>query len=268
MTDTSAIRAGIGGWTFAPWRGTFYPDKLRQKDELEFASRQVATIEINGTYYGTQKPATFAKWASDVPQGFVFSVKGNRFVTNRRVLAESGDSLERFLGSGITELGDHLGPLLWQFAPTKQFDADDFGAFLSMLPNSRDGLNLRHAVEVRHPSFCTPEFVALTQSHGVAIVYAHHNKYPEIADVTAPFVYARLQEGQDDIPTAYSTTDLDLWAKRAQHWAQGGNCTDLALSAPDHTPEKQPRDVFVYFIHEGKIRAPQAAMAMQQRCDI
>lgn len=267
MTDTGSIRAGIGGWTFAPWRGTFYPDKLRQKDELEFASRQVTTIEINGTYYGTQKPATFARWANDVPEGFVFSVKGNRFVTNRRVLAESGDSLERFLGSGITELGDHLGPLLWQFAPTKKFDADDFGTFLSMLPKNRDGLDLRHAVEVRHPSFCTPQFVSLTQSYDVAIVYAHHQKYPEIADVSAPFVYARLQEGHDDIPTAYSVTDIDTWAKRARNWAEGENCADLLLSAPERKLEKQPRDVFVYFIHEGKIRAPQAAMAMQQRCD-
>jgi len=265
MTQSGVIRAGIGGWTFAPWRGTFYPDTLRQKDELHYASRQLRTIEINGTYYGTQKPATFAKWAADVPDGFVFSLKGNRFITNRRVLAEAGESLERFLGSGLTELGDHLGPILWQFAPTKTFDPEDFGAFLAMLPIERDGIALKHVVEVRHDSFSTPEFVALTAQHGVAIVYAEHAVYPEIADVTAPFVYARLQQGQDDIPTAYSAAALDQWAARARLWAEGGTPVDLPLADPDRKPVTAPRDVYVYFIHEGKVRAPQAAMALQER---
>lgn len=265
MAKSGAIRAGIGGWTFAPWRGTFYPDTLRQKDELHYASRQLATIEVNGTYYGSQKPATFAKWASEAPDGFVFTLKGNRFVTNRKVLAESGDSLERFISSGITELGDRLGPLLWQFAPTKRFDPDDFGAFLDMLPASRDGVALKHAVEVRHESFFAPEFVQLAARHGVAIVYAEHLTYPEISDVTAPFVYARLQRGQDDIPTAYSDEALDQWAVRTHHWAQGGVPDDLPLACPDRKPTAEPRDVYVYFIHEGKIRAPQAAMALQKR---
>lgn len=266
MTESGTIRAGIGGWTFAPWRGTFYPDGLRQKDELNYASRQLATIEINGTYYGTQKPATFAKWAADVPDGFVFSVKGNRFVTNRRVLAGAADSMQRFLGSGIAELGDHLGPILWQFAPTKKFDPDDFGDFLAMLPSAQDGVALRHALEVRHESFSTPEFIELAARHGVAIVYAEHHKYPEIADVTAPFVYARLQKGQDDIPTAYAPEDLDLWAQRAGKWAAGLVPGDLPLADTNRPVEQRPRDVYVYFIHEGKVRAPQAAMAMQERC--
>ncbi|MCY6380925.1 DUF72 domain-containing protein [Hoeflea prorocentri] len=266
MTESGMIRAGIGGWTFAPWRGTFYPDDLRQKDELNYASRQLETIEINGTYYGSQKPATFAKWAADVPDGFVFSVKGNRFVTNRKVLSEGAESLERFLGSGVTELGDHLGPFLWQFAPTKKFDPDDFGAFLEMLPSSRDGIALKHAVEVRHESFGTPEFIALAARHGIAIVYADHHKYPEIADVTAPFVYARLQKGQDDIPTAYTAQDLDQWARRASLWAQGLVPDDLPYADANRPVEQQSRDVYVYFIHEGKVRAPQAAMAMQERC--
>ena len=265
MAQSGTIRAGIGGWTFAPWRGTFYPETLRQKDELNYASRQLATIEINGTYYGSQKPATFAKWADDVPDGFIFSLKGNRFVTNRRVLAEAGESLERFLGSGLTELGDRLGPLLWQFAPTKKFDPEDFSAFLQMLPKERDGIALQHAVEVRHDSFSTPDFVALAARYGVAIVYAEHAVYPEIADVTAPFIYARLQKGQDDIPTAYAPEVLDEWAERARIWADGEAPADLPLADPARKPEPVARDVYVYFIHEGKVRAPHAAMALQSR---
>lgn len=265
MANSGTIRAGIGGWTFAPWRGTFYPDTLRQKEELQYASRQLATIEVNGTYYGSQKPATFAKWASEAPDGFVFTLKGNRFVTNRKVLAESGESLERFINSGITELGNRLGPLLWQFAPTKRFDPDDFGAFLTMLPASRDGIALQHAVEVRHESFATPEFVRLATDHNVAIVYAEHLTYPEIADVTTSFVYARLQRGQDSIPTAYTKKALDQWAARAGGWAAGDLPNDLPLADPDRKPPVEPRDVYVYFIHEGKIRAPQAAMELQKR---
>ncbi|MCR9139520.1 MAG: DUF72 domain-containing protein [Alphaproteobacteria bacterium] len=265
MAKSGTIRAGIGGWTFAPWRGTFYPDTLRQKEELHYASRQLATIEVNGTYYGSQKPATFAKWASETPDGFVFTLKGNRFVTNRKVLAESGESLERFIGSGITELGDRLGPLLWQFAPTKRFDPDDFNAFLTMLPASRDGIALKHAVEVRHESFATPEFVQLAAKHGVAIVYAQHLTYPEIADVTAGFIYARLQRGKDTVPTAYTKKALDQWAARAGRWATGELPDDLPLANPDRKPPVEPRDVYVYFIHEGKIRAPQAAMELQKR---
>ncbi len=265
MGKSGVIRTGIGGWTFAPWRGTFYPDKLAQKNELNYASRQLNTIEVNGTYYGTQKPATFAKWAADVPDGFVFSLKGNRFVTNRKVLAEAAESMERFLGSGITELGDHLGPLLWQFAKTKKFDPDDFGAFLSLLPNSRDGIALRHAVEVRHDSFVCPEFIDLVASHGVAVVYADHHTYPEIGDVTAPFVYARLQKGEDDIPTAYQAEALDEWAGCCSDWAAGSVPDRLPLANSAHKPATEPRDVFVYFIHEGKVRAPQAAMALQER---
>lgn len=266
MTQSGAIRTGIGGWTFAPWRGTFYPKGVRQKDELNYASRQLRTIEINGTYYGSQKPESFAKWAADVPDGFVFSVKGNRFVTNRKVLTDGAESMERFLGSGVTELGDRLGPILWQFAPTKKFDPDDFGAFLDMLPDKRDGIELKHALEVRHESFCCAEFVALAARHGAAIVYAQHLTYPEIADVTAPFVYARLQKGQDKIATGYKPADLDLWAERARIWAKGSAPDGLTYGDPDRNLETVPRDVFVYFIHEGKIRAPKAAIALQERC--
>lgn len=261
-----AIRAGIGGWTFEPWRGTFYPEKLSQAKELAYAAAQLRTIEVNGTYYSTMTPKTFAKWRGDTPDGFVFTLKGPRYAVNRRVLGEAGDSISRFLNSGIAELGDRLGPLLWQFAPTKKFDAADFAAFLDLLPAKHDGVPLRHAVEVRHPSFCVPEFIALARRHGVATVFADHAKYPAIADVTGDFVYARLQQGHDDIPTAYSAKDLAAWAARAMTWAGGGVPDDLKPVDPAHPADVSPREVFVYFIHEGKVRAPHAAMAFQKAC--
>jgi len=264
MEKSSTIRAGIGGWNFEPWEGTFYPDDLPKKRQLEYASRQMPTIEINGTYYGNQKPAVFAKWASEVPDGFVFSLKGNRFVTNRRVLSEAGESLEKFLDSGITELGDHLGPILWQFAPSKKFDPEDFEGFLKLLPEERDGVRLRHVLEVRNPTFVVPEFAALSRKYGAAICYAHHFTYPELADVTADFVYARLQRGEDSIPTAYTLADLNAWAERAKTWASGGMPGDLPLADETVKIEEKPRDVFVYFIHEGKVRAPHAARAFME----
>jgi uncharacterized protein YecE (DUF72 family) len=172
MTASSGtIRTGIGGWTFDPWEGTFYPEKLAKKRQLEHASRQLSAIEVNGTYYGSQKPATFAKWASEVPDGFVFSLKASRYVTNRKVLAEAGDSMEKFLTQGLTELGDHLGPILWQFAPTKKFEPDDFAAFLALLPEKQDGLTLQHVVEVRNETFMVPEFIDLLAKHKVAVVW-------------------------------------------------------------------------------------------------
>ncbi len=259
------IRAGIGGWTFEPWRGVFYPEGLAHAKELQYASRHLATIEVNGTYYRTQKPSTFANWAKETPDGFVFTLKGPRYTTNRRVLAEAEDSIARFIDSGVTELGDRLGPLLWQFAPTKKFEEADFGAFLDLLPRKADGQALKHAVEVRHASFCTPAFVALARKKSVGIVFADHATYPAIADVTSDFVYARLQTGQDSIPTAYKPKALDQWAERAQLWASGGTPKDLPIFDPGHKPAATPRDVFVYFIHEGKVRAPAAAMAFQKR---
>ncbi|MFT3730318.1 MAG: DUF72 domain-containing protein [Hyphomicrobium sp.] len=260
-----AIRAGIGGWTFEPWRGTFYPDGLPHTKELEFASSQLTTIEVNGTYYSTQKPATFAKWAKETPSAFIFALKGPRYATNRRILAEAGDSISRFIDSGMAELGDKLGPLLWQFAPTKKFDEADFGAFLDLLPRKIGKRPLKHAVEVRNASFCTPAFIALAREKSVAVVFADHATYPAIADVTSDFVYARLQTGQDSIPTAYKPQALDQWAERAKIWATGSVPDDLPIVDADRKPRYTPRDVFVYFIHEGKIRAPAAAMAFQKR---
>jgi uncharacterized protein YecE (DUF72 family) len=265
--DAGKIRAGIGGWTFEPWRGVFYPDDLVQSKELHYASRQLPVIEVNGTYYSTQKPATFQKWAADTPDDFVFTLKGPRYATNRRVLAEAGDSIARLLESGVTELGQKLGPLLWQFAPTKKFDAADFGKFLDLLPATFDGQTLRHAVEVRHASFATADFIALAREKSVAIVFADHATYPAIADVTSGFVYARLQTGNDIIPTAYPPAALDKWAARAKVWAQGGVPDDLPVVDPGSKPERRLRDTFVFFIHEGKVRAPSAAKAFMERIE-
>jgi uncharacterized protein YecE (DUF72 family) len=261
---SGAIRIGIGGWTFAPWRGVFYPEKLTQAKELGYAASHLTSIEINGTYYGSQKPESFRKWAREVPDGFVFSLKGPRFATNRRVLAEAGDSVKRFYDSGVLELGDRLGPVLWQFAPTKKFDEADFGAFLELLPRELDGRALRHVVEVRHDSFCTPAFIALLRRFAVPVVYAEHATYPAIADIAGDFVYARLQKGHDDEPTCYPAKALDAWASRLSTWAAGGAPDDLSRVS-EEPATKAPRDVFAYLIHEGKVRAPAGAMELIKR---
>jgi uncharacterized protein YecE (DUF72 family) len=258
------ILIGIGGWTFEPWRGVFYPDKLPQRQELEYAASKLTSIEINGTYYGSQKPESFRKWANEVPDGFVFSVKGPRFATNRRVLAEAADSIERFYDSGVTELRDRLGPVLWQFMPTKKFDEADFGKFLELLPRERDGLTLRHVVEVRHDSFSTPAFIALLRQFGVPVVFSEHTTYPAMADVVGDFVYARLQKGNDTIKTCYAPKALDAWAERLLLWSGGGEPDDLP-KVDAKAPKKQPRDVFAYVIHEGKVRAPAGAMELISR---
>ena len=259
-----AVRVGVGGWTFEPWRGTFFPDKLPHARELEYASRKLTTIEINGTYYRTQAPATFAKWAKETPDGFVFAVKALRFCTNRRVLAEAGESVGKFLGSGLVELGDKLGPILWQFAPTKRFDPDDFGAFLDALPETQAGVRLRHAVEVRHDSFRDPAFIALARKRGAAVVFADSDDYPDIADPTADFVYARLQRSREDEPAGYPPAELDRWAAVARTWAAGGAPEGLSYAAAPPAAA-DPRDVFVYMISGAKVRAPAAAMALLQR---
>jgi uncharacterized protein YecE (DUF72 family) len=263
-SKTGKIRIGIGGWTFEPWRGVFYPDKLPHAKELGYAASRLTSIEVNGTYYGSQKPETFRKWASEVPDGFVFSLKASRFATNRRVLAEAGDSIKRFYDSGVTELGDRLGPVLWQFAPTKKFDEVDFGKFLELLPRERDGHALRHVVEVRHDSFRTPAFVALLRQFAVPVVFSEHATYPAIADVAADFVYARLQKGNDTIATCYPPKALDAWAERLRLWSGGGEPDDLP-KVDSKAPNRQPRDVFAYVIHEGKVRAPAGAMELIAR---
>ena len=263
MTQAGLIRAGIGGWNFEPWRGVFYPKGLKHADELAYASRHLTAIEINSTYYSSQKPETFAKWAAATPEGFVFSLKASRYCTNRRVLAESAESMGKFLGQGLVELGDRLGPILWQFMGTKKFDPDDFGAFLDLLPAKQDGVLLRHCVEVRHASFRDPAFIALARKHKVAVCLSENADYPIIPDVTAGFVYARLMKGSDEIETGYAPADLDLWAKRLTAYARGETPAELEPVAP--AADSAPRDVFAYFISEGKVRAPAAAHALLAR---
>lgn len=258
------IRIGIGGWSFPPWRGSFYPDKLAQKRELEFASRAVTAIEINATYHGTQKPASFANWAATAPDGFVFAVKASRYCTNRKILAEAGESIAKFIGSGITELGDKLGPILWQFMATKTFDEADFSAFLTLLPADHAGVKLRHAVQVRHDSFRDPAFVAMAREAGVAIVYADSADYPAIADVTGDFVYARLENALEEVATGYDDAALDRWADVARTWAAGGMPDGLPYADPTRPP-KQPRETFIFFINGAKIRAPAGAQALLAR---
>ena len=244
---TGKIHVGIGGWTYEPWRGTFYPPGLPHARELEYAAGAVTAIEINGTYYRTQSPASFKKWAEATPPGFVFSVKASRFCTNRKNLADGGESIERFLGQGLTELGDRLGPILWQFMPTKRFDADEIAGFLSLLPASQAGTPLRHAIEPRHESFRDPAFIELARKAGAAIVFADSATYPSIGELTADFVYARLQNAREEIETGYDAAELDQWADVARGWAGGG------------------RDAFIFMINGAKVRAPAAAQALIAR---
>ncbi len=240
------IYVGIGGWTFEPWRGTFYPEKLSQKRELEYAAQHLTSIEINGTYYSGFKPETFAKWHAETPDGFVFSVKASRYCTNRRKLSDAAESITRFIEQGIDELKDRLGPINWQFMGTKKFDAEDFEDFLKLLPKKAGKLPLRHALEVRHESFKDKKFYDLARKYNAAIIFADDDEFPAIEEPTADFTYARLMRTKEDIETGYAPKDLDKWAKEAKGWAKKG-------------------DTFVYFISGAKVRNPAAAMAMIER---
>ena len=259
-----SIRVGIGGWTYQPWRGAFYPAGLPRSQELAFASRQLTAIEINGTYYRTQKPASFAQWRGETPDDFIFSLKASRYATNRRVLAQAGDSIQRFVESGITELGPKLGPIVWQFAPTKVFDADDMEAFLALLPARADGLALRHALDVRHISFATPAFLKLARKYKAAVVITDARQYPLIADAALDFVYLRLMQAQPRLRNGYAPKALQRWGERARLWSAGHAPEDIAGIAgmPTARQRKRGRDVFVYFINGAKERAPAAACAL------
>lgn len=260
-----AIRVGIGGWTYPAWRGVFYPEDLPHAQELEYASRQLTAIEVNGTYYSSQKPATFAKWRDATPDGFVFTLKASRYATNRRQLAGAKDSVERFVHSGIAELGPKLGPIVWQFAPTKTFDAEDFGAFLELLPERVDGLALRHVLDVRHPSFLCEDYLRLARRHRAATVYTDSDDYPSMADCTADFVYARLMRASAGFKAGYAPKALDAWAARLRAWAGGAQPADLPRAGEPAGAAAQPRDVYAFFINGAKERAPAAARALIER---
>lgn len=256
-------RVGIGGWTFAPWRDNFYPAKLPHAQELAYASRHVTAIEINGTFYRTQSAASFRKWKDETPDDFVFSVKGHRAVVNKKDLGEAGEAIDWFLGSGIAELGDKLGPILWQMPAYKRFDATEIAAFFSALPVELEGRRLVHAFEPRHDSFKDLAFIELARSKGIAIVCADSAKYPSIADTAGDLVYARLQNADADEPLGYPGSVLDQWATRIAQWATGDAAGDLPLLAPP--APKVSRDVFVFMINGAKERAPAAAMGLIER---
>lgn len=254
------IRVGVGGWVFDPWRETFYPPKLARAKQLEHMAGRLTAIEIDATYYKLQSAELFRRWAKSVPEGFRFAVKGSRFCSSRRVLAEAGEAVERFCGQGLAELGDKLGPILWQFMATKRFEPDDFRAFLALLPRTVAGVTLSHAVEPRHESFRDPAFVAMARAAGVAIVFADSDQFPCIADLSGEIVYARLQRSRERPATGYSKTALDRWAEVAKGWARGESPPGFPYAA--EPPPPRPRDTYVFFIAGAKSRNPAAAEAL------
>jgi len=260
------IRVGTGGWTFAPWRDNFFPKGLVQRRELEYASRRLTAIEVNGTYYGAQKPASYASWREQTPDGFVFSLKAPRYATERSELASAGKTIDAFVFGGLAELGDRLGPINWQFPQGKRFVRDDFAAFLDLLPRELDGKPLRHVLEVRDESFRTVEYIRLAREHGLPSVFTDSPKYPSFADLTGDFVYARLMKSAASIATGYEASALDAWAARARAWAEGDAPHDIAYVEPMAAAQRKgDRDVFVFFINGAKERAPAAAMALLER---
>jgi uncharacterized protein YecE (DUF72 family) len=263
MADAASgsIRVGTGGWIFPEWRDNFYPKGLSRKRELEHASRALTAIEINSTFRGGAKPASFAAWRDTAPDGFVFAVKGSMYATHRSVLAEAGESVRRFVHGGLAELGPKLGPIVWQFAPTKRFDADDLEAFLALLPASIDGLALRHVLEVRHASFMDPAYVALARRYRTTTVFTDADDHPSFADLTGELVYARLMRTRATIPSGYPADELAAWAGRARDWATGSDPTDLPR-VEQATPAAGPRDVFIFFIQGAKAHNPAAAQAL------
>lgn len=239
-----AIRVGVGGWIYEPWRDNFYPKGLPQARELAYLSARLTATEINATFYRLQKPATFAKWRDAVPDHFRFALKGSSFCTNRKNLADAGESVAKFVAQGLVELGEKLGPINWQLRDTKRFDADEIAAFLALLPDRHEGVPLRHAIEVRHESFDDPAFYALARKAGVAVVVSHSDKYADFAQSEGPFVYARLQRCRAEEPTGYPSAEIADLAGQARTWSDNG------------------REVFAFFISGAKERAPAAAQAL------
>jgi uncharacterized protein YecE (DUF72 family) len=281
------IRIGISGWRYAPWRGKFYPKDLRQKDELAYAARQFATIEINGTFYSLQRPSSFAAWHDTTPADFVFAVKGPRYITHMRRLKEVGLPLANFFASGVLRLEEKLGPVLWQLPPNFAFDAERLAAFFALLPRSTKaaaGLAkhhdaklksrawlkiaadrpLRHALEIRHESFCNADFIALLRRHDIALVVADTVEWPLLMDATADFVYVRLHGSQKLYSSGYSAKALNTWAERVRAWLAGREA-DGTHAGPAARSRK--RDVYVYFDNDAKVRAPFDAKTLIAKLD-
>jgi uncharacterized protein YecE (DUF72 family) len=291
MNTASDIRIGISGWRYEPWRGVFYPPMLRQQDELAYASRRLSSIEINGSFYSLQRPEYYAQWHDDTPPGFVFSVKGARFVTHMLKLRNIDAALANFFASGIANLGEKLGPFLWQLPPVLAFDRERLRAFFDLLPRDTDqagalarrhndkvkgrmrldyGANrpLRHALEVRHPSFETPQFIELLREHRIALVVADTaGKWPYGEDVTADFVYARLHGDTELYVSGYTSRALARWAGRVRAWSSGGQADDARLIAPGTPFARVPRDVYVYFDNDAKVKAPRDALRLARLVD-
>jgi len=261
---SAPIHIGVGGWDFDPWRETFYPAGLPRTKQLEHASRVLGAIEINATFYRLQKRETWERWATIVPKDFRFAIKASRFSTNRKNLGDAAEAIGRFCAQGFTALGDKLGPILWQLAPTKKFDSREMRDFFALLPTSRDGLTLRHAIEVRHESFACREFVAMAGASGIAICIADSEDYPCIADLSADFVYVRLRRSKEEEPNGYSEPDLDRWAEAAGQWSTGRYPAKLPYVS-DARPPVQPREVFLFVISGAKARNPAAARALIDR---
>ena len=240
-------RIGIGGWSYAPWRGSFYPAGLAQSRELEYAARQLGTIEINGTFYSRQSRSTWEKWGAAAPDGFQFAIKASRYCVTRPKLADAGEGIGNFLAQGIGALGGKLGPILWMLAARRKFDREDIAAFVKLLPQKHDGLVLRHVIEPRHESFRDEAFFALCRDHDVAVVFGDDDDFPCIDADTASFAYARLQRMREDVPTGYDAAALDAFEARVRHW------------------QAERRDSYIFMINGAKSRAPAAALALQER---
>lgn len=266
VPPVDGIRTGVGGWVYAPWRDNFYPKGLVQRRELEYASRHLSAIEINGTFYRAQTPATYARWRDETPPGFVFSAKAPMRITQSRALDKTGGQVTDFIG-GIAGLGDRLGPLVWQFDRGPRLDRDRFAAFLELLPREVGGRPLRHVLDVRDPDFVDADYITLARRHGMATVFTDSGEHPSFADATAGFVYARLMRARSDIATGYTGPALARWAERARAWASGGEPDDLPRITPAAAPagRRKPREVFVLFISAAKERNPAAAMALHAR---
>ncbi len=283
------IRIGISGWRYEPWRGVFYPEKLTQRRELEYASRMLPTIEINGSFYSLQTPESYAQWAADTPDDFVFAVKGPKYITHMRRLKEIETPLANFMANGLFELGPKLGPILWQFPPMLPFMPERFEAFFAQLPRDthaaaeiaarhdkrvegRVSLEpdakrpMRHAVEIRHESFADPAFIALLRKYRIALVVADTaGKWPLLEDLTADFVYLRLHGDKELYASGYSDAALERWAERISTWGSGGQVDDARLASPKPAPKRASRDIYAYFDNDVKVHAPYDAATLMRK---